>query len=477
MRQAPGTDVFMTTRLAPGVSPVRVGTGNVAAHPDVRPAVRWLVGRAWPICVTLLLVAIGMAYSLCWGSLVHHSSYWVTPGDLWGTYFAAHFVQWGYLGGVYTAGGGLVSFPGITVVLAPCAWFTGLLHLSSSYPKMLPHPTAWLVLGPYEILVSSTALFALDRLVRDLGVVSWRRGALCFLQGVLLFGVSVIWGHPEDALAVALVTWALCAALRDRFAAAGWLAGIAVAVQPLVVLALPVLVLRFPPRRWGALALRIALPALALLATPLISNFTPTWRAITVQPNFPGIDHPTPWLVFARRLPPIAAHHVTVIKRVGGRFVSTTTRAVGQSVVAAGPLRSAAVVMAGVIALMAWWRKRAWFTSPLNAIWLVTLAFALRIFFEPVMDPYYMWPPLAIAVVLAAAKRSPSRLAVVGVLSIALSAFAYWHVSPWIYWTPLVVGLGVILVATLPTRPRASSDLGGTVAENVHEPLEGAVAR
>lgn len=447
---------------------------NSAPLPDQSPSTRWLVLRAWPICLTLILVVVGMAYSLWWGALVHHGSYWITPGDLWGTYFAAHFVQWGYLGGVYTADPGFLSFPGITVILAPAAWLASVLHLSGSYPRMIPYPTAWLVLGPYEILISSTALFALDRLARVLGVVAgWRRGALCLIQGVLLFGVSVIWGHPEDALAVALVTWALCAALQGRFAAAGWLAGIAVAVQPLVVLALPVLVLCFPPRRWGVLALRIALPAFALLATPLIANFTPTWRAITVQPTFPGVDHPTPWLVFAHRLAPIVAHAGIVIRHVGSRFVSTTKRIAGQNVVAAGPLRSVAVVMVGLLVFGVWWRKRAWFTSPLNAIWLVALAFALRIFFEPVMCPYYLWPPLAIAVVLAAVKCSPFRFAMVAVLSVALSIYAYWHLSPWIYWLPLVSGLGVILVATLPSRSVASrSTHGGTFVDNVEASAE-----
>ena len=438
---------------------------------------QWIALRSCPLAMTVTTVILGMAYSLWWGPLVYHGSYWITPGDLWGTYKAAQVINWGYLGGVYTAGASLVSFPGIALVLAPCARLIGLFHLSIPYPFPISQPSAWLVLGPYEILVSSTALFALDRLARELGVISWRRGLLCFVQGVMLFGVVVIWGHPEDALAVALVTWALCAALDGRLTATGWLAGAAVAVQPLVVLALPVIVLLLPPRKWGALGLRIALPSVVLLAIPLLANFGPTWSAITVQPNFPSIDHPTPWIAFARHLKPIAAHHVPVVRRVGDRFVSTTKRVAEQSVVAAGPLRSVAVVTAGLTAVVTWWKKRAWFAQPVNAIWLVALAFALRIFFEPVMDPYYMWPPLAIAVVLAAAKRSPSRLAVVGVLSIALSAFAYWHVSPWIYWTPLVVGLGVILVATLPTRPTASSDLGGTVAENVHEPLEGAVAR
>jgi hypothetical protein len=48
-------------------------------------------------------------------------------------------------------------------------------------------------------------------------------------------------GHPEDAVAIALAVYALIFTLDTRFVGAGWLFGVAVAFQPLVLLMLPVL--------------------------------------------------------------------------------------------------------------------------------------------------------------------------------------------------------------------------------------------
>ena len=150
-------------------------------------------------------------------------------------------IGWGALGNVYGAGTRLITFPGIPLLLSPLALITGALGMSESFPFVLAHPSAWLVLGPYEILISSSALFACDALAERLGVPRGRRAALCLAEGAFLFNVSVCWGHPEDALALALALYALVFAFDGRWTGAGWLFGAAVATQPLVLLMLPVL--------------------------------------------------------------------------------------------------------------------------------------------------------------------------------------------------------------------------------------------
>jgi len=72
----------------------------------------------------------------------------------------------------------------------------------------------------------------------------------------------------------------------------------------------------------------------------------------------------------------------------------------------------------------------------------VTLA--LRSAFEPVMVAYYLWPPLAVA--LAPAARDWSRLLPTGCLTVVLTFFSQvqWH-NPWIWWTPMVIGLALAL--------------------------------
>ena len=67
------------------------------------------------------------------------------------------------------------------------------------------HPGAWLLAGPYLIIVSAVALFAADSIAEDLGVSRPRRALLAAAGAVALWGVSVQWGHPEDAVAVGLL--------------------------------------------------------------------------------------------------------------------------------------------------------------------------------------------------------------------------------------------------------------------------------
>ena len=172
-----------------------------------------LAGRVrlhkWPILVTILVLATGMAYSLAWGPIVRHRAMWVFPEDIWGAYRSAHFIGWGSLGSVYAAGTRVVTFPGILLLLAPLAMLSGSLGMTESFPHLTPHPTAWLLLGPYEIVIGCTALFAFDALATHLQIPPSRRVMLCFAEGVVLWPTLVIWGHPEDALALALAVYGL----------------------------------------------------------------------------------------------------------------------------------------------------------------------------------------------------------------------------------------------------------------------------
>jgi hypothetical protein len=114
---------------------------------------------ALPFAISIAVVASGMAYSMLWGPLVHNLPLWSTPADFWATYRAAHFIGWGDFGGIYASNANFVTFPGILVVLAPVAVFTGSLGLLEGFPLSVPHPTAWIVCGPVEMAFGSLALF------------------------------------------------------------------------------------------------------------------------------------------------------------------------------------------------------------------------------------------------------------------------------------------------------------------------------
>jgi len=311
-----------------------------------------LSNRRWPCAATVALVTIGMAYTLWWAPIVRHQQYFIVPGDIWGTFRAAHVIAWGDIGGIYAAGTALVSFPAFLLVLAPVTMITSAFGMTEDFPYYPPHPTAWYVLGPFEILVSCVALFACDALAQRLGAVGWRRPVLAFAGAAALWNVSVMWGHPEDALAVGLALYALVLAIDGRWTGAGWLFGAAVATQPLVILMLPVLIAMAGKRNAAGLLMRSILPAVLLLVAPLYAEFHITAKAILDQPNYPGVDHATPWTALA---PHVSGH---------GKGVA----------VAAGPGRILALVLACGLG----WVARRWRDRPELLVWAACVALTLR---------------------------------------------------------------------------------------------------
>jgi len=193
-------------------------------------------------------------------------------------------------------------------------------------------------------------------------------------------------------------------------------------------------------------------PTLVLLGAAAASNWTATIHAVTSQPNAPSVDHPTPWIYLA-----VLAPHLS------------------NGSVAAGPARALSIVVACGCALATWRRWRParlgeWSPETLQELlWWVAFALALRSFFEPVMVSYYVWPPLAVA--LVAASRSYLRLLSAGVTAGVLTFLSQssWR-NPWVWWTPMVVVLGFTLLFAWPRRSASA------VAQVLPEPGEQFVA-
>jgi hypothetical protein len=430
----------------------------------------WLRRRSLPLVAAVVMVTATMAYTLLWGPLVHHGSYWFMPGDLWGTFRSAHYVAWGDIGDVYQRETGLVTLPGISVILAPIAFISNHLQLSESFPYPIAHPTAWLILGPVEAALGASVLLPLDRLAGRLGLATNRRVALCCAEAVVLWPVVAIWGHPEDPLAMTFALYGLLAAFDGRWRSCGWWWGLALVTQPLVVLALPLIFAMAPARRWARLALQSALPTIALVAIPLAQEWSSTTRALFKQPNYPSIDHPTPWLAFA---PVLEKAHPIVLRRFGTGprpghtiFASTLVHTIAGNVVAAGPGRTISIALSVLVGVWAF-RHR---PDVAQVVWLVALALSLRCVFEAVMNPYYLWPPLAVVLVLSV--REWRRFLVCVVSAAAVTVWSYHHTGPWLWWLPVVILLGVCLASAFPGLSKASG--GGTRAgdSGVADPQE-----
>jgi hypothetical protein len=390
--------------------------------------------RMFPLLASIGLLVVGM-FTTTLGPTWTGKAEWALPYDLWGTLIATVRLVHGNIGGLYTQPTGLVSLPGAAVILLPCAAVIAATGLSLEIPGPHNlHPPVWLLAGPYEIALCCVTLFAADALAGQLGVTKWKRGLLAAASAVALWSVSARWGHPEDAVAVGLLLYAVLALSRSRTALAGWLAGAAVCVQPLVLLALPMLLAVLPWRRMPAFLARSALPSAVLLGAAALANWHATYTSVTSQPNSPVINHPTAWTSLAPHMP--------------------------NANVAAGPARLATIVLACCCALAVRrrWLEQAeaadggsWPPSLLaDVLWWAALALALRSFFEPVMVSYYPWPVLAVALIPAATLRW-IRLVAACVVAGGLTAAAQGSShNVWIWWVPLVVALAGLLALSRP---------------------------
>jgi hypothetical protein len=413
--------------------------GPMSGDHAVQP---WPVRRLFPLLATVVMAAVGMAGTI-WGPRYYGKTAWALPNDLWATLIAAQRLAHLNLAGLYTPPTQLVSLPGAAVILVPAIAVINVTGLQLAAPDAHgPFPAVWLLAGPYEVVISAVALFAADAIAERLGATRPKRFWLAAAGATALWSVTIRWGHPEDAVAVGLLLYAMLALADSRTSRSAWLAGAAVAVQPLVLLAFPLLAVVVEPRRLAGFLTRAAAPAALLLAGAGAGNRTAAVHAVNNQPNSPSVDHPTPWIYLAPHM--------------------------AEDQVAAGPGRILAVVTACgcALAVARRWRTARtlrpagrWSHQMLEELlWWTALTLSLRSLFEPVMVSYYLWPPLAVALVAAA--RDWWRLLPTGCVAVVLTFFSQigWR-NPWIWWTPMVAGLALALFFARPCARAATQVL------------------
>jgi hypothetical protein len=377
-----------------------------------------------------------MAYSVWWPAVVRHNGrYWVTPGDFWSTLRAAHYVGWGGLSFVYSSRAVFVTLPGFATILSPFAMLGSRFGLTESAPGIfLPTPEIWLLVGPIALLLSGVALFGLDALAARLGVTQSSRWILLVAEAIVLWPATAIWGHPEDAIALGLLAFALVAMWDGRWALAGWLLGAAIAMQLLVVLAIPVVVGVAGARKAGPILARASVLPGFFAAAVLVPNFHRSVMVLTRQPTFPQIDHPTPWV----HLSPTLAPHV----------------------VAAGPSRLLAVA----VALGAGWMARRWRDDLAMVVYALAVVFAARCIFESVMVPYYVMPAVGMAVLVSFVGGWARRLTTL-TAALALTVVTFYRVGEWRYYVEMVGLLAAMLAAAKPTTVHRAPSVVDAIAD------------
>lgn len=426
--------------------------------------VRRVERRTWPIVVSAVYVILGLGFCFRWGPVVRNvPSLWIRPADLGVTYNAATAFAHGHFAAIYTPGAGFLSYPAILVVLAPLgainfggsfieiavnhhllAHPVSLTATSTSISSMLIagspttsnggeyvlHPDALVALIPAALVLSCVVLFACDALAERLRVSRSRRALLAIAEAIILWNITVIWGHPEDTVAVALAVYALIFAMDERFTGAGWLFGAALAFQPLVVVMFPILLVMGGRKHALGLFVRGVVPAAAVTVFPLVANFHDTVHTLVTQPTFPYNfeNHQTPWTFLAARQ--------------GGTGTETA--------VGAGPMRIVALALAAGVG---WWVRR-WRNRLEIIVWAVSLTLALRMFFEVAVTDYYVWPVLAVGLVVAA-RCSQLRFAGSIAIAILTTVVAQWSLGwlPW--WSIDVIGAAGLIVITSRPLPLA----------------------
>jgi hypothetical protein len=414
--------------------------------------------RTWPIVVSSVYVVIGLAFCFRWGPVVRHvPSLWIRPVDLGVADNAATSLAHGHFGAIYQSGAGFLAYPALLFVLAPLGAinFGGsfiqiaanhhllthpVTYIATSSSNLLIagspvfsggdeyvlHPNAVVALVPTALVISCVALFACDALAERLQVSRTRRVALVVAEAVILWNVTVLWGHPEDAVAVAFAIYALIFGIDERFTGAGWLFGAALAFQPLVLVMFPLLLFLGGKDRALGLIVRGVVPALVVTVAPLLANFHDTVHVLVTQPTFPYNfeNHQTPWTFLA--------------PRQGGSGSGTA--------IGAGWMRIPALALAVGVG---WWARR-WRNRPEMIAWAVALTLALRLCFEVTMTDYYAWPALAVALVVAA-RCSQLRFAAAITIAVVTTVVAQWNFGwlPW--WSIQVAGVaGLLAIASRP---------------------------
>jgi len=399
-----------------------------------------LVRRAFPAISVAGMIVIGITLTMVWPPVVGKIG-WALPHDLWGTLVAASRVLHGQLSGLYTQPTGLITLPGGALILVPIVAVIDAAGLSLHVPGPDARPVVWLLAGPYMAAISGIAVFAADAIAEHLAVPRFKRAVLAVAGAVLLWNVTIRWGHPEDAVAVGLLMYSMLDLARGRTGRSAWLFGFAVATQPLVLLALPVALAVMNPRRAAGYVAAAATPGVVLLGIAAIANWHATYAAVTRQPNWPTINHPTLWLPLATPM------H-------GGA-------------VAAGPARVVAIVVACGCAVAAGIACRSardattWDSDTLlRMLWWIAITLALRSVFEPVMVAYYAWPVFAVAVITATTTWPRLLATSVATGTLTFASQVPWR-SPWTWWVPMVAGLAITLMLAFP-RPPTAIDTSGS---------------
>jgi hypothetical protein len=374
---------------------------------------RWRANLVWGVIFVGGYLCWSFRLPMLWGD---HAA-WDLPADIWEVYYSAIYVAHGGYAFLYDPAAGYAALPLPAIIVAPFVSLGEHLHLVAGSPWYLRRPSMWLVLAPVVAIGCTPVIWAARSLAWELGV----RQRLWLVQLNALLVVSVpcaVFGHFEDALAMAGVFMAWRAAIRSNWVAMAFWLAFAIASKEWAVLALPIMVAQAPRNqrvRLGAIA--VGTPLLLVLPC-LVSDTGNTIRAIFISS-------------YAGAVP-------------GNGHVGLLSELVPGAVTQVG-----ALALAAVSGLFRKWSLR-------TAMRAVAALFALRVFVEPVSFIYYFSAPLAVLTMVVATSGRRVTLPRSGLALVPWLWVWPLHINHAVWW--LGMGLaGAVLVVVVRDALREGS--------------------
>ena len=377
----------------------------------------WCDARSAPFVATVLFAVVGLGYSLLWAALAHRG--WHSYSDLWNSAGLALSVGHGHWAAAYAPPSQLDAPPGFEFLLAPVMVVGHALGLGTTQAEGSSYKAFGLILAPLATVMAASVLFALDAIARRWGFSEARRFALSMVAGLGVVSAAVFWGHPEDCIAVALVLWAALAVDRHGrggLRRAGWLLGVAIACQPLALLAVAPVVARFGWRDLRPAAWRLALPTAVVILPELVAARARTLHAVVDQPYRPSGESSTPFGHFARAL--------------------------GDGMYSGGTLRTVATLAAVALGYVVCRHRH---DLP-TVLFVMSLAFTLRVVLESELLGIYFFPVVAICLLLTLRSRSWLPFAACAVASVVCLVLGNRRAHDVVLWWPAMMTTTLALV-------------------------------
>lgn len=253
----------------------------------------------------LATIAAGMAYTILFIPAITHRHGWWVVEEVWPPLMAARFAANGALGYLYSADPFFVAGPLGPIVLIPVIMVGDALRLTDSYRYNVPHPTMWLVYGPFALGLGAVLLHAARALAQrvwvDEGLASREiqprhlRTQLAMV-GLVLVPAGIVYGHFEDILALAFVLLGIRSILSGRFGRAALWFGLAIGMKQWAVLGLPILIAATPTGSRVRMLVRSFLLPGALMAFTLAVDWGHAAPALLNARSFPQLGHAALWV-------------------------------------------------------------------------------------------------------------------------------------------------------------------------------------